>query len=88
MYEYILRVYGFDEVIMAENDIDYTAGTWTPTLGTYGDITRSTTPEWRITLIPPPLNQMYAYTYGSWGVVSDRTYPEPVDPNMKLPEGF
>mgnify|MGYP001565336863 CR=1 FL=1 len=72
---------------MAGTDI-WDANTWTPTFGTYGAVTRSTEPIWYATYTVPP-NQIYFTNPQSCGVLTNiGPYPEPEDPNMKLPEGF
>ena len=77
---------------MAENDINWGGGTWTPTFDTYGDITRSTPPMWRTSWYvsnESASNRIYFMNPGSVGGIMDLgAYPKPVDPDMRLPEGF
>mgnify|MGYP001596858322 CR=1 FL=1 len=68
---------------MAENEY------WlAQTYGTWAGITRSTEPMWRVSYHVPPDRTSFMNPR-SLGVITDiGPYPEPEDPDMKLPEGF
>ena len=67
-----------------------------PTSGTYGAITRSTEPAWRSMRMEPPardsMSGIYYYLTTSgvnfYSTPWDTTPVEPIDPDMRLPEGL